>query len=109
MNKVKTIANRKAVDPSTIDQTVEALKTFADPGNPSKIDIQELRWAMTKLGDAMDEKDVDDMIAQLDPEKSGMIDIQAHANYSHGIKEEKEDKKKKEKWRKENPWPIREP
>ena len=96
MNKVKTIANRKFVDPSTIDQTVEALKTFADPGNPSKIDIQELRWAMTKLGDAMDEKDVDDMIALLDPEKSGMIDIQAHANYSHGVKEEKEDKKKKD-------------
>ena len=96
MNKVKTIANRKAVDPDSIDQTVEALKTFADPGNPSKIDIQELRWAMTKLGDAMDEKDVDDMIGLLDPEKSGLIDIQAHANYSHAFKEEKEDKKKKD-------------
>ena len=77
MNKVKTIANRKAVDPDSIDQSVEALKLFNDAanGNPNKIDIQELRWAMTKLGDFMDEKDVDDMIATLDPEKSGMIDI----------------------------------
>ena len=75
MNKVKTIANRKAVDPDSIDQTVEALKLFQSPENPAKIDITELRWAMTKLGDAMDEKDVDDMIATLDPEKSGMIDI----------------------------------
>ena len=96
MNKVKIIANRKAVDPSTIEETVEALKTFADPENPSKINIQELRWAMTKLGDVMDEKDVDDMIGLLDPEKSGLVDIQAHANYSHAIKEEKEDKKKKD-------------
>ena len=96
MNKVKTIANRKAVDPDSIDQTVEALKLFQSPDNPNKIDITELRWAMTKLGDPMDEKDVDDMIAQLDPEKSGMIDIQGHANYSHGVKEEKEDKKKKD-------------
>ena len=96
MNKVKTIANRKAVDPDSIDQSVEALKLFADPGTPAKVDIQELRWALTKLGDIMDEKDVDDMIAQLDPEKTGMIDIQAHANYAHAVKEEKEDKKKKD-------------
>ena len=98
MNKFKTIANRKAVDPDSIDQTVEALKLFNDAGNgnANKIEIQELRWAMTKLGDFMDEKEVDDMIATLDPEKSGFIDIQAHANYSHAVKEEKEDKKKKD-------------
>ena len=43
----------------------------------------------------MDEKDVDDMIATLDPEKSGQIDILAHAKYTHNVKEEKEDKKGK--------------
>ena len=44
----------------------------------------------------LDEKDVDDMIATLDPEKTGFIDIQAHAKYTHNVKEEKEEKKKKE-------------
>ena len=43
----------------------------------------------------MDEKDVDEMIATLDPEKTGAIDIVAHAKYTHNVKEEKEDKKAK--------------
>ena len=95
--KVKVIANRKSCDPDSIDQTIEALKLFAEPGtNGTKVDVQELRWAMTKLGDMMDEKDVDDMIATLDPEKSGQVDILGHAKYTHNVKEEKEEKKKKE-------------
>ena len=95
--KVKVIANRKCADPDSIDQTIEALKLFADPGtNGTKVDVQELRWAMTKLGDLMDEKDVDDMIATLDPEKSGQVDILGHAKYTHNVKEEKEEKKKKD-------------
>ena len=73
---------------------MEALKLF-DSSKDGKIDITELRWAMTKLGDMLDEKDVDEMIATLDPEKSGQIDILAHAKYTHNVKEEKEDKKGK--------------
>ena len=92
--KVKVICNRKQVDPESIEQTIEALKLF-DHSKDGKIDITELRWAMTKLGDCLDEKDVDEMITLLDPEKSGQIDIMAHAKYTHNIKEEKEEKKGK--------------
>ena len=91
--KVKSICNQKIIDPDSIDQTIEALKLF-DIHKEGKNEISELRWALTKLGDGMDEKDVDDMIAEMDKEKSGFVDIVAHAKYMHNVKEEKEEKKK---------------
>ena len=60
--KVKVICNRKYVDPDSIDQTIEALKLF-DNSKDGKIDVTELRWALVKLGDMMDETQVDEMIA----------------------------------------------
>ena len=68
--KMKIICNRKYQDPDSIDQTVEALKLF-DTSKDGNIENPELRFAMSKLGDCLDEKEVDDMIAMLDPEKAG--------------------------------------
>ena len=73
LKKVLTICNRKILEPDTIDETIEALKLF-DHDKDGKIEVQELRWAMTKLGDQMDEAIVDGMINELDTEKTGFID-----------------------------------
>ncbi len=53
------------------------------------IAVPELRWAMTKLGDVMDEAAVDDMIKELDTEGKGQIDIMHFAKVCFNIKEKK--------------------
>lgn len=52
---------------------------------------------MTKLGDQMDDQMVDDMIAELDKEKAGVIEILDMAKATFQIKEEKKGDDKKEK------------
>ena len=42
-----------------------------DQTGDGQILVPELRWAMTKLGDVMDEAAVDDMIKELDSENKG--------------------------------------
>ena len=69
-----TIANEKAGEPDTIEEFVEAAKVF-DHDNDGKIEIAELRYAMSRLGDPLDESEVDDLIGELDKEKTGLIDI----------------------------------
>ncbi len=46
-----------------------------DHDNDGKIEVAELRYAMSRLGDMLDEALVDDLIAELDKEKTGLIDI----------------------------------
>ena len=69
-----TIVNDKILEPDTIDEFVEAAKIF-DHDNDGKIDVAELRYAMSRLGDVLEESTVDELIAALDTEKTGFIEI----------------------------------
>ena len=60
-----------------------------DGNDTGQIAVPELRWAMTKLGDVMDEAAVDDMIKELDTESKGQIDITHFAKVCFNIKEKK--------------------
>ena len=53
---------------------MEAAKLF-DHDNDGKIEVSELRYAMSHLGEQLAEEDVDGLIAELDKEKTGLIDI----------------------------------
>ena len=61
-----------------------------DNTGDGQITVPELRWAMTKLGDCMDEAAVDDMIKELDSDSKGYVDILAFAKVCFNIKEKKE-------------------
>ena len=78
MNDVLTIVDKKLEEPDTIDEFIEAAKVF-DHDNDGKIEVAELRYAMSSLGDILEESLVDDLIAELDKEKTGLIDILAWA------------------------------
>ena len=69
-----TIVNDKILEPDTIDEFVEAAKIF-DHDNDGKIEVAELRYAMSRLGDVLEESTVDELIAELDKEKTGFIEI----------------------------------
>ena len=51
---VYEIVEQKVLEPDTIEELVEAMKLL-DINKDGTILISELRYAMTKLGDAMDE------------------------------------------------------
>ena len=69
-----TIVNDKILEPDTIDEFVEAAKIF-DHDNDGKIEVAELRYAMSRLGDVLEESTVDELIAELDKDKTGFIEI----------------------------------
>ena len=89
LKKVLAICNRKVLEPDTIDETIEALKLF-DHDKDGKIEVTELRWAMTKLGDPLEDSVLDGMINELDPEKTGFVDIMSLSKVTHNVKEEKD-------------------
>ena len=66
--------NEKAEEPDTLEEFVEAAKVF-DHDNDGKIEVAELRYAMSRLGDPLEEAQVDDLIAELDKEKTGLVEI----------------------------------
>ena len=68
------IVDQKVLEPDTIDEFIEAAKVF-DHDNDGKIEVAELRYAMSRLGDMLEESIVDDLIGELDKEKSGLVDI----------------------------------
>ena len=70
----KKIVNQRINEPDTIDEFVEAAKEF-DHDNDGKIEVAELRYAMTMLGDKLDETLVDDLIGELDKDKTGFVEI----------------------------------
>ena len=74
LDSVMKIVNEKILEPDTIDEFVEAAKIF-DHDNDGKIEVQELRYAMSRLGDMLEESVVDELIAELDKEKTGLVDI----------------------------------
>lgn len=93
MKTVNKIVDRKCKDTDTIDELVEAMKMF-DNDRDGKLLVPELRWALTKLGEQMDESMVDDMIKEIDPENKGLVDILAFAKICFNIKEKDPDKDK---------------
>ncbi len=74
LDQVFTIVDEKIQEPDTIEEFIEAARVF-DHDNDGKIEVAELRYAMSRLGDMLDEALVDDLIAELDKEKTGLIDI----------------------------------
>ena len=83
---VMKIVDRKLMDTDTIDELVEALKLF-DSDRDGRLNVPELRWAMTKLGDVLDEGAVDEMIKEVDADADGYIDILEFAKICFNIKE----------------------
>lgn len=79
------IVDRKLQDTDTLDELVEAMKLF-DNDKDGKLNVPELRWAMTKLGDAMDEGMVDEMIKEVDTDNDGLIDILEFSKICFNIK-----------------------
>ena len=94
LKQIKEIVNKKIVDTDTIDELIEALKLF-DGDHDGKIQVSELRWFLTQLGDKMDETQVDEMLKEIDKDSTGFVEILEVSRISFNIKEEKpkEDKK----------------
>ena len=85
---VRQIVDKKMSEPDTIEELIEAMKLF-DTNKDGTIPTSELRWAMTKLGDPLEEQTVDDMIAEIDPEKKGFVEVLEFAKVCFNIKEKK--------------------
>ena len=83
---VMKIVDKKMMDTDTIDELVEAMKLF-DSDKDGRLNVPELRWAMTKLGDVMDEAMVDEMIKEADGDNDGFIDILEFSKICFNIKE----------------------
>ena len=71
------------------------MKLF-DHTKDGKLDNNELRYYMCKLGNQMDERDVDEMFQELDKEKTGQIEIQKWVNFAHNVEDPDAKKKKKD-------------
>ena len=85
LNTVNKLVERKLHDTDTIEELVEALKWF-DGDKDGKIQVWDLRWAMTQLGEKMDDTMWDDLITEADSAKEGYIDIMTFAKLLKGIK-----------------------
>ena len=81
------IVDQKVMEPDTMEELIEAMKLL-DTNRDGTIATNELRWAMTKLGDPLDEASVDDMIKEIDGDK-GFVDIIEFAKVCFNIKEKK--------------------
>ena len=84
---VYEIVDQKVLEPDTMEELIEAMKLL-DTNRDGTIATNELRWAMTKLGDPLDEASVDDMIKDIDGDK-GFVDIMEFAKVCFNIKEKK--------------------
>ena len=93
LRNIKEICNKKVMQPDTIEELVEAMKIL-DTTKDGTISMPELRWAMTKLGDKLEDQVVDDMIKEIDPENKGFVDILQFAETTFNIKEVKKKEKK---------------
>ena len=96
LKTVMKIVDGKLKDTDTIDELVEAMKLF-DNDRDGKLLVPELRWALTKLGEMMDEAMVDDMVREIDPENKGLVDIVEFAKICFNIKEKAPEEKKEQK------------
>ena len=87
-NAIFAIVDQKVLEPISIEQLIESMKLL-DSSNDGTIPVPELRWAMTKLGDCLDESQVDDMIKELDSDSKGYVEILEFAKVCFNIKEKK--------------------
>ena len=85
---VYKIVEQKVKEPDTIEELIEAMKIL-DHNKDGTIAVPELRWAMTNLGDRMDEPSVDDMIKEIDSDNKGFVLVEEFAKISFNIKEKK--------------------
>ena len=51
--------------------------------------MPEFRWFMSKLGDLFEEKEVDEILKEIDKENTGFVEILAFSKTCFNIKEEK--------------------
>ena len=79
LGAVKEVADRKMMEPDTIHEVIESMKVL-DTNNDGTILVPELRWALTQLGDAMEQTQVDEMIKQIDDGNKGFVEILEYAN-----------------------------
>ena len=86
LNAVYLLYERKQKDTDTLEELVEALKMF-DYDKDGKLSTSEFRWAMTSLGEQLQEETVDGMVEEGDKEKTGFIDILEFAKLCFNIKE----------------------
>ena len=82
------IVDRRQKDPDTYEELLQALKIF-DKSGTGKIDVPELRYILTQLGDKMPEETVDDVIYTLDPENQGFVTIADYGKTCFNIKDDK--------------------
>ena len=76
------------LDSDSIDELIEAMRLF-DTDNDGKVTVPELRWALTKLGDAFDEQQVDEMLKEIDKDNTGFVEVLEFSRIAFNIKEEK--------------------
>ena len=83
---VYKIVNQKVLEPDTIEELVEAMKIL-DTNRDGTIYINELRYAMTKHGDAMDETQVDEMVTMITNGEKGKesVEIMEFAAITFGV------------------------
>ena len=87
-SNVFEIVEDKVEEPDTIEELIEAMKIL-DQNKDGTISVPELRWAMTNLGDKLEEQMVDDMIKEIDSENKGYVEIMDFAKCCFNIKEKK--------------------
>ena len=90
---VYKIANQKILEPDTLEELVEAMKIL-DTNRDGTIYINELRYAMTKHGDPLDEAQVDEMVTMITGGEKGKenVEILEFASTCFGIQEKKKKK-----------------
>ena len=81
-----TIVNEKAGEPDTMEEFIEAAKVF-DHDHDGKIEVAELRFAMSRLGDPLDDASVDELIAEFDKDKTGFVEIIDWAKKTFNVKD----------------------
>ena len=96
------IVDKKLKEPDTLEELVEAMKLF-DNDKDGKLLVPELRWAMNRLGEQLDEGLVDEMVKEIDTQQNGYIDIWEFAKTCFNIKEKKEEKVDPKKDAKKDP------
>ena len=85
---IKEIVDMKMSEPDTIEELIEAMKVL-DNNKDGTIPVPELRWAMSKLGDPLDDQTLDEMIKEIDSDGKGYVDILEFAKITFNIKEKK--------------------
>ena len=69
---VAMMANHMKEETDTKEEICKAFKVFDDKGTGT-IPIEELRYVLTNMGEALSEEEVDELIKQADQNKDGKV------------------------------------